>query len=223
MRPGGGTGHCRQCVAPPRNPVQGRPRVQGLHTPTGPLAAGGLPSLLEKAQPQRPLVLPAGRPAVPTLMGATWMGREGCRSREAVSGTQRAQEGPQRVWPSGCLPPALRPPPWGASFSSAAGRGGESPDPSSELWTRQLFVTAPWGGHSGPLAPPTRGAVGPGQAWHCWAAASGTRCARKGPSSAQCPEENILNCFKARRRVISHFPPLPKQNPLTRGFPQSVL
>ena len=140
--------------------------MQGLHTPTGPLAAGGLPSLLEKAQPQRPLVLPAGRPAVPTLMGATWMGREGCRSREAVSGTQRAQEGPQRVWPSGCLPPALRPPPWGASFSSAAGRGGESPDPSSELWTRQLFVTAPWGGHSGPLAPPTQGAVGPGQAWH---------------------------------------------------------
>ena len=159
--------------------------MQGLQTPTGPLAAGGLPSLLEKAQPQRPLVLPAGRPAVPTLMGATWMGREGCRSREAVSGTQRAQEGPQRVWPSGCLPPALRPPPWGASFSSAAGRGGESPDPSSELWTRQLFVTAPWGGHSGPLAPPTQGAVGPGQAWHCWAAASGTRCARKGPPASR--------------------------------------
>lgn len=143
---------------PRRNPVQGRPRAQGLHTPTGPLAAGGLPSLLEKAKPQRPLVLPARRPAVPTLMGATWMGHEGCRSREAVLGTRRAQEGPQRVWPSGCLPPALRPPPWGASFSSAAGQGRESPDPSSELWTRQLFVTAPWDGHSSPLAPPQHGA-----------------------------------------------------------------
>ena len=90
--------------------------------------------------------------------GATWMGHEGCRSREAVLGTRRAQEGPQRVWPSGCLPPALRPPPWGASFSSAAGQGRESPDPSSELWTRQLFVTAPWDGHSSPLAPPQHGA-----------------------------------------------------------------
>lgn len=158
----------------------------------------GLPSLLGKAKPQCPPVLPAGRLAVPALTGATWMSLEGHRSREAVSGTRRAQEGPQRVRLGGCLPPALRCPPWGASLSSVAGRGRESPDPSSELWTHQLFVTAPWDGHSGPLTPYTR-RHGPRAVLALLGSClRSTSCARKGPSRAQCPEENVLNCFKDR-------------------------
>lgn len=178
-------------------------RVQGLHTPTGPLAAGGLPCLLGKVKPQCPAVLPAGWPAVPALTGVTWMSREGRGSREAVSGTRRAQEASQRVRLGGCLPPSLQPPPWGASFSSAAGQGRESPDPSSELCSPTVCHRHPG---MGTAATPHTGRRGPGAGLvllgNCL---ENTSCARKGPSSAQCPEENVLNYFKAKRQKRSYF------------------
>lgn len=191
-------------------------RVQGLHTPTGPLAAGGLPCLLGKVKPQCPAVLPAGWPAVPALTGVTWMSREGRGSREAVSGTRRAQEASQRVRLGGCLPPSLQPPPWGASFSSAAGQGRESPDPSSELCSPTVCHRHPG---MGTAATPTRGAVGPGQAWCCWGTASRTPVAPgKGPAVLSAPRKTSLTISKPKDRsgLISHSPPpLLRRNPLT--------
>lgn len=65
---------------------------------------------------------------------------------------------------------------------------GRAPIPRLNC-VRQLFVTGTLGWAQRP--PPTRGAVGPGQAWRCWGTASGTPVVPgKGPAVLSAPRKS---------------------------------